>query len=63
MPRSVFEYGTDFTEGCEHCPFWADGSDNRGYGCAIPAPIMECKYFRQMYEKEESQARESNKSK
>ena len=54
MPKSVLTEGTNFTEGCANCPFWLDGSDNRGYGCGIPAPIMECQYFRKMYEEEEA---------
>ena len=60
MARSVLEHGTDFTAGCKNCPFWADGSDNRGYGCAIPVPIMECKYFREMYEKNEKKGEEND---
>lgn len=53
MPRSVLEEGTNFTKGCKTCPFWANGEDDRGYGCAIPAPIMECPHFRKMCEEEE----------
>lgn len=56
MPKSVLESGASFTEGCEHCPFWNDGTKNingmTGCGCCIPAPIMECPYFRKMYEEE-----------
>lgn len=60
MPRSVITHGTNFTEGCSNCPFWADGSDDRGYGCAIPVPIMECPYFRKMCEAEEAKQKTEN---
>ena len=54
MPKSVITEGKNFTEGCVTCPFWSDGEDDRGYGCCIPAPIMECPFFRKMYEEEEA---------
>lgn len=63
MPKSIFTEGRNFTEGCGTCPFWADGTDNRGYGCAIPAPIMACPYFSKMYEEEEKKAKNSQNGK
>ncbi len=43
------------TPECASCPYWADGSDpNRGIGCACNFPIMECKAFAEMWEKENS---------
>lgn len=59
MPKSVLTEGTNFTEGCSTCPFWEDGTEGRGYGCGIPAPIMECRYFRKMYEEEEAKNEEA----
>ena len=58
MPKSVFTEGTNFTEGCAHCPFWLDGSEGRGYGCGIPAPITECKWFMKMCKEEEDKNKE-----
>lgn len=43
------------TEKCANCPFWDDGTDDRGIGCAIPAPIMECPYFYKMFNEREAQ--------
>lgn len=40
------------TPECEKCPYWADGSDNKGIGCATPYPIMWCKAFAKMCEEE-----------
>lgn len=40
------------TEGCKDCFCWADGTDDRGYGCATTQPIDRCPYFRAMMEKE-----------
>lgn len=42
------------TEKCSGCPFWLDGTDNRGIGCNIPAPIMDCPAFAKMFKEEES---------
>ena len=60
MPRSVLTDGVNFTRGCKTCPFWSDGTNPLlgGYGCCIPAPIMECPYFREVYEAEEKQRKE-----
>ena len=55
--KSILTDGVNFTKGCKTCPFWANGTNNRDYGCAIPAPIMECQYFREMYEKDAMQSR------
>lgn len=41
------------TDGCKDCPYWADGTDNRGIGCACCFPIMECPYFADMVKREE----------
>lgn len=43
------------TEECANCLFWADGTDDRGIGCAIPAPIMDCSYFAKMFNEREAQ--------
>lgn len=41
------------TTACATCPDWADGSDNRGCGCACHFPIMECPHYAKMfYERE-----------
>lgn len=42
------------TEKCANCPFWADSTDDRGIGCAIPAPIMGCPYFAKMFNEQEA---------
>lgn len=47
------------TESCENCPFWADGTDERGIGCAIPVPIMSCPYFAKVCEQEAKSEREN----
>lgn len=54
MPKSVIVHGTDFTKGCKTCPFWKDGSDGGGFGCGIPAPISECRFFMEMCKEEEA---------
>lgn len=41
------------TEKCSGCPFWADGTDDRGIDCAIPAPIMSCPAFAKAYKEDE----------
>lgn len=41
------------TDKCKHCPFWWDGSNTPGVGCGIPAPIMMCPAFAEMYNREE----------
>ena len=48
MPKSVLN--GYLTDKCEKCPFWADGTDERGLGCAIPFPIIECPFFRKIFE-------------
>lgn len=52
MKNCLEEY---LTEKCANCPFWADGTDNRGIGCVIPAPIMYCPYFAKMFNEQETQ--------
>ena len=42
------------TEGCKTCPDWADGTDDRGIGCACHFPIMRCPHFAKMYNEEEA---------
>lgn len=46
------------TEKCQGCPFLADGTDDRGIGCAIPAPIMKCPAFAKMCKEEEKNDQE-----
>lgn len=46
------------TPECKNCPDWADGTDNRGIGCATHHPIMWCPAFAKMYEEEESKEKE-----
>lgn len=41
------------TEGCKKCSDWADGSDNRGIGCACNFPIAWCPHFSKMVEEDE----------
>lgn len=36
------------TPGCATCPDWADGTDDRGIGCACSFPIGECPHFAEM---------------
>lgn len=40
------------TPGCTACPDWADGSDDRGIGCACHFPISECHHFAEMERKD-----------
>lgn len=56
MPRSCLD--GYLTDGCRTCPDWADGTDNRGIGCACHFPIMHCPHFAAMYEQEEREERE-----
>lgn len=50
MPKNcLVEY---LTPACASCPDWADGTDNRGIGCATHFPIMECVHFAKMYQEE-----------
>ena len=42
------------TEACATCPDWADGSDERGLGCATHYPIMECPHFARVFNEEQS---------
>ena len=53
MPKSCFD--GYLTEGCKTCPDWADGSDDRGIGCACHFPIMQCPHFAKMFNEEEAQ--------
>ncbi len=55
MKNCLEEYLTDE---CNRCPFWTDGTDDRGIGCAISAPIMLCPAFAKMYQEEESKRSE-----
>lgn len=57
MKNCLEEYST---EKCESCPFWADGTDDRGIGCAIPAPIMDCSCFAKMFNEREAVQRTEN---
>jgi len=43
------------TDKCGGCPFWCDGTDDRGIGCAIPAPIMSCPFYAKMIREMESE--------
>lgn len=52
MPRSILD--GYLTDGCATCPDWADGTDDRGYGCACHFPIMYCEHFAKMYSEEEA---------
>lgn len=36
------------TPACATCPDWADGSDDRGIGCACHFPIGDCEHFAEM---------------
>ena len=36
------------TPGCASCPDWADGTDDRGIGCACHFPISWCSHFAEM---------------
>lgn len=51
--RSIFD--GYLTDSCSKCEYWADGTDDRGFGCAIPFPIMWCGPFAEMFEKEQNQ--------
>lgn len=55
MPKNCLE--EYLTEGCPTCPDWADGTDDRGIGCATRWPIMECPHFAKMYNEEEAKKR------
>lgn len=41
------------TPECKNCPDWADGTDERGVGCATHYPIMWCKAFVKMFEEDQ----------
>lgn len=41
------------TPECANCPDWADGTDERGFGCATTVPIMWCPAFARMVEEDE----------
>ena len=47
MPKSCFD--GYLTEGCATCPDWADGTDERGIGCATRFPIDWCPHFKKMW--------------
>ncbi len=51
MPKSCLD--GYLTDGCKTCPDWADGTGERGIGCATHLPIMLCPHFKAMYEQEE----------
>lgn len=40
------------TPHCANCPDWADGTDDRGIGCATHYPIMWCEHFAAMCKEE-----------
>ena len=40
------------TPACATCPDWCDGTNDKGIGCGIHGPIMECAAFREIYEDE-----------
>lgn len=40
------------TTACATCPDWADGTDDRGIGCAAHYPIMWCTHFAKMFEQD-----------
>lgn len=42
------------TPACKTCPDWADGPDERGYGCACHFPIMDCPHYAKAYKEEEN---------
>ena len=50
------------TPACANCPDWADGTDNRGIGCACSFPIMKCPHFAKAYEEEERQRRKEREN-
>ena len=56
MPKSCFD--GYLTEGCATCPDWADGTDERGIGCATRFPIDWCPHFKKMWEEEERKYKE-----
>ena len=45
------------TPGCATCPDWANGSDDRGIGCATHYPIMWCGHFAKMFNEEREKQR------
>lgn len=45
------------TPACATCPNWADGTDDRGIGCATHYPIMWCEHFSKMCQEEEEARR------
>lgn len=57
MKNCLVEY---LTEKCVNYPFLADGTDDRGIGCAIPAPIMGFPYFAKMFNEREAVQRTEN---
>ena len=51
MPKSCLD--GYLTEGCSTCPDWADGTDDRGIGCACHFPIDQCPHFAKMMKEDE----------
>lgn len=59
MPKSCLD--GYLTPACATCSDWADGTDDRGLGCACHFPIHLCPDFAQMMREEElKSAREKN---
>lgn len=48
------------TEHCEGCPWWADGTQGKGLGCATPFPIMACPHFKEMYDNDPRNKTDNN---
>ena len=47
------------TKECANCPDWADGTDERGFGCATRYPIMWCPAVKRMFEAKEKKRKEN----
>lgn len=54
MPNCLNGY---LTPECKDCPFWLDGSDEKGYGCGAPFPISHCPSFEDLMNEYEQKAK------
>lgn len=62
MPKNCLD--GYLTIACSICPDWADGTEpEKGFGCATSRPIMDCPFFRKMFEDEEEEERKSKQDK
>lgn len=52
MKNYLYDYLTDE---CDGCLFWGDGTDDKGIGCDLPAPNIDCPFFAKVYQEGQSE--------